>query len=210
MNKCLSLVHLTSTIGPESSDSGQSNSRFEGRVYNVNYHRRSYIPWVAKWAGEKVLKGFVGVSYVGGMRVPKRGVGCARDRIGAITDNLSITTATGDGGGRLPKTRELRLRVARPTRGSVNRWAARCRPFSSAGCVSRDASSHHGGWVEVAEVTNVSMYRYPACGHCQEMLSGGGDERQWGQPKASRAYLLLEDAKSQRSGGETPPRKPTG
>ena len=28
MNKCLSLVHLTSTIGPESSSSDQSNSRF--------------------------------------------------------------------------------------------------------------------------------------------------------------------------------------
>ena len=28
MNKCLSLVHLTSTIGPESSGSGESNSRF--------------------------------------------------------------------------------------------------------------------------------------------------------------------------------------
>jgi hypothetical protein len=48
MNKCLSLVHLTSTIGPESSDSGQSNSRFQGRAYNVNDHGRSYIPWVAK------------------------------------------------------------------------------------------------------------------------------------------------------------------
>jgi len=28
MDKCLSLVHLTSTVGPESSGSGQSNSRF--------------------------------------------------------------------------------------------------------------------------------------------------------------------------------------
>ena len=109
MNKCLSLVHLTSTIGPESSGLGQSNSRFQGRVYNVNDHRRSYIPWVAKWAGEKVLERFVGVSYVGGMRIPKRGVGCARDRSGAITDNLRITTAARDGGGRLPKTRELPL-----------------------------------------------------------------------------------------------------
>ena len=152
MNKCLSLVHLTSTIGSESSGSGQSNSRFQGRVYNMNDHRRSYIPWVAKWASEKVLKRFVGVSYVGGMRIPKRGVGCARDRSGAITDNLRITTAARDGGGRLPKTRELRLRVARPTGGSVNHWAARCRPFSSAGYGSRDALSHHGEWVEVAEV----------------------------------------------------------
>jgi len=159
MNKCLSLVHLTSTIGPESSDSGQSNSRFQGRAYNVNDHRRSYIPWVAKWAGEKVLKRFAGVSYVGGMRIPKRGVGCARDRSGAITDNLRITTAARDGGGRLPKTRELPLRVARPTGGSVNRWAARCRPFSSAGYGSRDASSHHREWWKSRRLTKVSMYR---------------------------------------------------
>src|ERR1039458_4302125 len=72
-----------------------------------------------KWADEKVLKRFAGVSYVGGVRIPKRGVGCARGRSGAITDNLRITTAARDGGGAGESYRGLGRRAREPTENTL-------------------------------------------------------------------------------------------